>query len=117
MSPDAFSGFIEDTYAPLVASGALAAPYNPANELKIFQEALGLDREGATRELTAADTFAKGLVNQLKGIPETMKEQVSQYLIGMTDDAAGNVLLKALSGRLSESGFRIVKVKVGSLVL
>jgi hypothetical protein len=103
----AFAGVIEDLYGPLIEQGAIEAPFDPAKELKTFQEAYGLDRENAAAALTEAETFAKGLTAQLKDLPPGMKDQVGQLMLGLTDTAAGNVLLKALSGRLAENGIRI----------
>lgn len=104
---EAFSGVIEDLYGPLIEQGVLETPFDPSKELKTFQDAYGLDREKTAAALTEADTFAKGLTAQLKDVPEAMKEQVGQLMLGLTDTAAGNVLLKALSGRLAENGIRI----------
>ncbi|MBT56181.1 MAG: hypothetical protein CMF72_22620 [Mameliella sp.] len=110
----AFSGVIEDLYGPLVEQGAIEAPFDPARELKTFQEAYGLDQEKTAAALTEAETFAKGLTGQLKDLPAGMKEQVNQLMLGLTDTAAGNVLLKALSGRLAENGIRIAGEGAGS---
>lgn len=107
LSQEQFAGFISDVYSPLVEQGVLAAPFNPATELKTFQSATGLDQRATQEELVATETFAKGLINQLKDVPETLKNDVSAMLLGMTDTAAGNVLLRALSGRLSENGIRV----------
>jgi hypothetical protein len=107
LSQDQFSGFIADVYSPLVDQGVLARPFDPAGELKSFQTATGLDQRGAQEALVAAETFAKGLTTQLKDVPEALKNDVGAMLIAMTDTAAGNVLLRALSGRLSENGIRI----------
>lgn len=107
LSQEQFAGFISDVYSPLVEQGVLAAPFNPATELKTFQSATGLDQRATQEALVATETFAKGLINQLKDVPETLKNDVSAMLLGMTDTAAGNVLLRALSGRLSENGIRV----------
>lgn len=103
----AFAGVIEDLYAPLVDQGLLGAPFDPGAELRTFATELGLDKAGATQALTEADAFAKGISGQLQGIPEKLKEEVNATLLGLTDTAAGNVLLRALSGRLAENGIRI----------
>ncbi|MGI8390220.1 hypothetical protein [Brucella anthropi] len=107
LSQEQFAGFISDVYSPLVEQGVLAAPFDPASELKTFQSATGLDQRATQEALVASETFAKGLINQLKDVPETLKNDVSAMLLGMTDTAAGNVLLRALSGRLSENGIRV----------
>lgn len=103
----AFAGILEDVYGPMAEKGLLPAPFDPKAELKTFASELGLDQAGATKALTDADAFAKGLTAQLKDVPEKMKEQVNDLLLGLTDTAAGNVLLRALSGRLAENGIRI----------
>ncbi|GEM_PF-1764289 len=107
LSQEQFAGFISDVYSPLVEQGVLAAPFDPASELKTFQSATGMDQRATQEALVASETFAKGLINQLKDVPETLKNDVSAMLLGMTDTAAGNVLLRALSGRLSENGIRV----------
>lgn len=107
LSQEQFAGFIADTYTPMVEAGLLAAPFDPAGELKSFQTALGLDQKGAAEALTATDAFAKGLSSQLKDVPAALKNDVDALLAGLTDTAAGNVLLRAMSSRLSESGIRI----------
>jgi len=107
LSQEQFAGFISDVYSPLVEQGVLAAPFDPASELKTFQSATGLDQRATQEALVASEAFAKGLINQLKDVPETLKNDVSAMLLGMTDTAAGNVLLRALSGRLSENGIRV----------
>lgn len=107
LSQEQFAGFISDVYSPLVEQGVLAAPFDPASELKTFQSATGMDQRATQEALVASEAFAKGLINQLKDVPETLKNDVSLMLLGMTDTAAGNVLLRALSGRLSENGIRV----------
>lgn len=106
-SQEMFSGIIEDLYGPLVEQGLIAAPFDPKVELKAFATELGLDPAGATKALTDTDAFAKGLLSQLKDIPEKLKPEVEAQLLGLTDTAAGNILLRALSGRLAENGIRI----------
>lgn len=107
LSQEQFAGFIADVYSPMVDQGVLARPFDPAGELKGFQTATGLDAKGTQEALIAAETFAKGLVGQLKDVPESLKNDVNAMLVSMTDTAAGNVLLRALSGRLAENGIRI----------
>lgn len=104
---EAFGGVIEDLYGPLIEQGVIAAPFDPAKEVQTFQTAYGFDREKAAAALTEADTFAKGLTAQLKDVPEPLKKDVEALMLGLTDTAAGNVLLRSLSGRLAENGIRI----------
>lgn len=103
----AFAGVIEDLYGPLAEKGLLPAPFDPATELKTFASETGLDRAGAQKALTDAAAFAEGLTAQLKDVPEKLKPEVEALMLGLTDTAAGNVLLRALSGRLAENGIRI----------
>ncbi|MBZ9986063.1 hypothetical protein LB572_03015 [Mesorhizobium sp. BH1-1-5] len=103
----AFAGVIEDLYGPLAEKGLLGEVFDPKAELKTFASELGLDAAGATKALTETDAFAKGLFTQLKDIPEKLKPKVEAALLGLTDTAEGNVLLRALSGRLAENGIRI----------
>ncbi|MGV1900123.1 hypothetical protein ACQZ6V_07520 [Agrobacterium sp. 22-3674b3] len=107
LSQEQFAGFISDVYSPLVEQGVLSAPFDPAGELKTFSSATGLDAKGTQEALVANETFAKGLSAQLKDVPEALKNDVSGMLMALTDTAAGNVLLRALSGRLGENGIRI----------
>lgn len=107
LSQEQFAGFISDVYSPLVEQGVLSAPFDPAGELKTFSSATGLDVKGTQEALVANETFAKGLSAQLKDVPEALKNDVNGMLMALTDTAAGNVLLRALSGRLSENGIRI----------
>ena len=107
LSQEQFAGFISDVYSPLVEQGVLSAPFDPAGELKTFSSATGLDVKGTQEALVANETFAKGLSSQLKDVPEALKNDVNGMLMALTDTAAGNVLLRALSGRLAENGIRI----------
>ncbi len=107
LSQEQFAGFIADVYAPLAEQGVLAQPFDPVNEIKGFQTATGLDAKGTQEALIAAETFAKGLTGQLKDVPDALKADVEAHLMSLTDTAAGNVLLRALAGRLSENGIRI----------
>lgn len=103
---DKFGETIEKFYKPLVEAGVLPQPFNPAAELKTFMDATGMNRTATQAALTEAETFAKGLTAQLK-VPDAMKEKASALLIGLTDTAEGNILLRALSSRLSENGIRV----------
>lgn len=107
LSQDQFAGFVSDIYSPLVEQGLISAPFDPATELKSFSTATGMDNKATHEALTANETFANGLTAQLKDVPESMKNDVGALLVGLTDTAAGNVLLRALSGRLAENGIRI----------
>jgi hypothetical protein len=107
LSQEQFSGFISDVYSPLVEQGVLAKPFDPAGEIKSFQTATGMDAKMTQEALVATETFAKGLTAQLKDVPEAIKGDVDAMLLSMTDTAAGNILLRALTGRLGESGIRI----------
>ncbi|NTE81614.1 hypothetical protein G6M12_08610 [Agrobacterium tumefaciens] len=107
LSQDQFAGFVSDIYSPLVEQGLISAPFDPAAELKSFSTATGMDNKATHEALTANEVFANGLTAQLKDVPESMKNDVGALLVGLTDTAAGNVLLRALSGRLAENGIRI----------
>lgn len=102
----AFNGLIEDTYGPLVAQGLLQAPYDEAAELKNFAAMHKLDAQGTAAALKEAETFAQGLAKQLK-VPGEAEKDVTAALVALTDTAAGNTLLRALSGRLAENGFKV----------
>jgi hypothetical protein len=106
-SQEQFAGFIEDVYAPLAEQGILGKPFDGAAEVKTFMTEAGIDATAAGTELTNLQTFANGLFGQLKGVPDRLKDDVKAELLGLTDTAAGNFLLKALSGRLGEAGIRI----------
>lgn len=108
MSQDQFSGFIGDVFGGMQEKGLLAAPFDASGEVKSYMEVGGIsDQKAAAAELTANEAFAKGLSGQLQGIPEKMKPAVDAALLSLTDTAAGNFLIKALSGRLAENGIRI----------
>jgi hypothetical protein len=107
ISNEAFSGIIEDLYGPLIEGGNIARPFDPAGELKNFMELGSMDRTAAAQALTNSEAFAKGLTAQLKDVPEKIKPEVDALLMSMTDTAAGNFLLRAISGRLAETGIRI----------
>ncbi|WP_181409709.1 hypothetical protein [Martelella alba] len=104
MSQEQFSGFLADTFGPMAEAGLLSTPFDAAAELTSFQNATGLDKAGVSRELQATDTFAKGLIAQLD-IPQGLADQAKGLLLGMTDTAAGNIVLQALAKRMNASGF------------
>lgn len=108
MTPEQFSGFIEGVYGPLAEQGLLAAPFDPASELKTFGESHNLAGRELQEALSQADGFANGLYGQLEAkVPEKLRADVKAALVGLTDTAAGNTLLRVLSGRLAENGIRI----------
>ena len=107
MSQDQVQKFISGVYGPMADAGLLALPFDAASEVKSFMSASGMDRTAATSALQANETFANGLSAQLKGVPESVKADVDALLVSMTDTAAGNFLLQALSGRLAENGIRV----------
>lgn len=104
---EAFSGIINDIFGPAVEAGLLSQPYDPATEIATFMKEGNLDRTGASRALTEAKTFAEGLFGQLKDVPTALQDDVKAQLVGLTDTAAGNFLLRSLAARLSENGIRI----------
>ncbi len=106
MSQEQFSGFLADTFGPMAEQGFLPKPFNPAEELKSFATATGLDQRGVASTLAETETFAKGLTQQLK-VPEAMKADVEATLMGLTDTAVGNVILQALSTRMNDAGIRV----------
>lgn len=113
--PDqAFGGIIGDMYEGLLEAGVLTSPFDPKSEVTSFAKAFGLDVAGATTALTEADTFAKGLLGQLKDIPADLKEGVEATMASLTDTAAGNALLRALSARLADSGIRVPSDSTGN---
>lgn len=107
LSPEQLQKFVSGVYGPMIDGGMLAQPYNPASEIESFQKAGGFDARGTQQALVEADGFAKGLAQQLKGVPEGVKTEVEALLVSLTDTAAGNFLLRGLSGRLAENGIRI----------
>jgi hypothetical protein len=107
LSQDQLQKFIGGVYGPMADAGMLSTPFDPAAEVNSFMTASGMDRTAATTALQNTEAFANGLGAQLKGVPESMKADVQALLVSMTDTAAGNFLLQALSGRLSENGIRV----------
>ena len=107
LSPEQLSKFVSGVYGPMIDGGMLAQPYNPASEIASFSKAGGFDAKSAQSALVEAEGFAKGLAGQLKGVPEAVKTDVEALLLSLTDTAAGNFLLRGLSGRLAENGIRI----------
>lgn len=113
VSKDQLSKLVTGIYGPMAEAGLIAPPFNPSKEIDTFMTAGGFDRAGAQSALTEAETFAKGLAGQLKGVPENVKAEAEAMLMTMTDTAAGNFLLRAISGRLAENGIRIAGDGVG----
>uniref|UniRef100_UPI003BA946E6 hypothetical protein n=1 Tax=Stappia sp. TaxID=1870903 RepID=UPI003BA946E6 len=107
LSNEQLQSFISGVYGPMVDGGLLNPPYNPQSEIKSFQSSLGLDDKGTQQALVDAEAFAKGITGQLKGIPEAARTEVDALLLSLTDTSAGNLLLRALSGRLAENGIRV----------
>lgn len=104
--PDAaFGGIINDLYGAMAESGDLAAPYDPKVELDTFAKAHNLDGTGTQARLKAAETFAGGLFEQMKGqIPEPLQKSAQAELAIFMETAGGVALLEALSKRLAEGG-------------
>jgi hypothetical protein len=107
LSPEQLQKFVGGVYGPMVDAGLLAPPYDPQTEVQTFQTSMGLDRTQTVAALKEAEAFASGLAGQLKGVPEAMRPDVNAMLASLTDTAAGNALLRALSARLAENGIRI----------
>lgn len=108
ISNEQLGTFINGVYGPMAKEGLLSAPINPKAEIEGFQKAAGIgDVQGVTKALENNQVFAKGLAAQLKGIPEDMQAEVGAQLYAMTDSAAGNMLLHALAGRMSDIGIRV----------
>lgn len=104
LSQEQFSGFLADTFGPMAEAGLLSQPFDANAELKQFQEATGLDRAGVSKALQQTETFAKGLVEQLD-LPDNLSDAAKGMFMGLTDTAAGNAILQALSARMNDSGF------------
>ncbi|WP_319519826.1 hypothetical protein [uncultured Martelella sp.] len=104
ISQEQFSGFLSDTFGPLAEAGALSAPFDAAAEVRSFQEATGLDRAGVGKALQQSESFAKGLIEQLD-LPQKLTDEAKGMFMGLTDTAAGNAILQALSARINDSGF------------
>lgn len=101
-----FQGFIADIYAQAIEAGTISPPYDPKVEIQNYMKHSGVDQTTAAAQMKEAETFASGLVAQLK-LPEALKKEAEATMLALTDTAVGNVLLRALSGRLADSGFRI----------
>jgi hypothetical protein len=101
-----FQPFISDIYAQAIEQGVISPPYDPKVEIQNYMKHSGVDQSTAAAQMKEAETFASGLVSQLK-LPEALKKEAEATMLALTDTAVGNVLLRALSGRLAESGFRI----------
>jgi hypothetical protein len=103
----AFPAFINGIYEAAIEKGLLGAPYSETAEITSYKTAMGVDDKTAGTHLTEALGFAEGLFKQLKGIPEAVKADAEAALLALTDTAGGNIVLRALQGRLADSGIRI----------
>jgi hypothetical protein len=104
---EAFQGVIGDMYSQLIEKGVIDGPFNPRGEIDTYVKAFGIDEAGADAQFKEAETFANGLMGQLKGIPDSLKEAAQVELSALTSSAGGNAVLRALASRLAESGIRI----------
>lgn len=102
-----FQSIVEEIYTPLIEQGILAPPYDPQAEIRAFANGYGLDDTAAKAAMTEADTFAKGLVGQLTGIPEPLKKAAEAEFKVFAETAGGMAVLRALQARLGDSGIRI----------
>lgn len=107
LSQEQVNGFIGEVFSNAGENGLLLAPLDAAKEVNSYKSLAKLDDEAVTQDFAANESFAKGLLGQLKSMPadETIRMEAEAIMMSMTDTAAGNFLLKALSGRLAESGF------------
>lgn len=103
-----FTAFIEDTFAPLVASGQLPPPVNPQEIVKAQVGLLGFKElndqskaalEAATSEMTA---FATNLGKQMK-----LSEPAQIELESLALTPGGFELLRALPGAMGKEAFRL----------
>ena len=110
LSNEQFGGFINEVYGEAAKNGLILPPLDPAGEIKSYMTAAGLKTEAeAGDEFKANEIFAKGLLSQLKGLPEdeNTKAAIEGQLLALTDTHEGNLLLKAMSARLADSGLRV----------
>ncbi len=110
LSNDQFGGFINEVYSTAAKEGLILPPLDPASEIKSFGKHSGITDEGAlTQELEQNESFAKGLLSQLKGLPEDegVQAAITGQMMALTDTHEGNLLLRALRQRLGESGFKM----------
>jgi len=109
MSNEQTNGFISQVYGEAAKSGLLLPPLDAKAEVATYQKHTGLDDAAVTQRFTENETFGKGLVAQLEGIPDdpAIKAELEGFVASLTDTAAGNILLSALSERLSTSGFKV----------
>lgn len=108
-----FQSIVEEIYTPLIEAGVLAAPYDPQAEIRAFRDGYGLDETAAKAAMTEADTFSKGLVGQLQGIPEPLKKAAEAEFKIFSETAGGMAVLRALKARLGDSGIRIPDESTG----
>lgn len=105
---DAFGQFVNGFYEAAADEGLIPKPFDAAAEVKGYMDASGMDRDAATKQLEANDTFAKGLAAQLtKGMPEAVRPAAEAHLAYLTESHAGNLVLEALARRFNEGGIRI----------
>ncbi|MBL4693516.1 MAG: hypothetical protein JKY92_09340 [Magnetovibrio sp.] len=106
--PDAmFAPFVNGVAEKMLDGGQLLEPYDGAGEIKAYRDGYGLDDAVASTELENNQAFAEGIFGQLQGIPENLELPAKAAMMTLGDTAGGNALLKALSGRLSDSGIRV----------
>lgn len=109
MSNEQTNGFINQVYGEAAKAKLLLPPLDPAAEVATYQKHTGLDDAGVTQRFVENESFGKGLVSQLEGIPDdpAIKAELGAFVSSLTDTAAGNILLSALSERLASSGFNV----------
>lgn len=108
VSQTAFEGIINELYGGMAEAGTLAAPYNPKAEVANYAKQFGVDENVVGQHFQENVAFVGGLFAQLQGsIPPTLAKEAQAELEMLTDTAAGNALLRALTSRLSQSGIRI----------
>lgn len=104
----AFEGIINDLYGGMAEAGTLAPPYDPNVEVKSYAEAGGFDAKTVAQHFGENETFAKGLVQQLgDAVPAKLSTAAQAELMALTDTAGGNALIRAISARLAQNGFRV----------
>jgi hypothetical protein len=103
-----FNAFIEDTFAPLVASGQLPAPVNPAEIVKAQAALLGFkelnDQSKAALEAATGEMigFATNLGKQMN-----LSETAQMELESLALTPGGFELLRALPAAMGKEAFRL----------